>query len=66
MKFKKFIIFIIILFSFTSLKAQDRDIQLNDLFNELKINNTALFPVLNPKSKKSQVKTIVFFDAEIL
>ena len=42
MKFKKFIIFIIILFSFTSLKAQDRDIQLNDLFNELKINNTAL------------------------
>ena len=42
MKLVKLIIFIFILFSLNSLKAQDRDVQLNKLFNELKINNTAL------------------------
>ena len=40
---KKIIIFIIALFFLTiSSKANDRDIQLNRLFNELKINNVAL------------------------
>jgi|TARA_B110000261_G_C12907129_1_gene286859 tetratricopeptide (TPR) repeat protein len=40
----KSVIFLFILFSTTSLKAQDqdRDVKLNKLFNELKINNTAL------------------------
>ena len=42
MKLSKSIIFVFILFSFTSLKAQDRDLQLNQLFNELKINNITL------------------------
>ena len=42
MKLVKSIIFIFILFSLTSLKAQDRDLQLNKLFNKLKINNTTL------------------------
>ena len=42
MKLIKLIIFSIILLSQTSLKAQDRDIKLNKLFNELKINNVAL------------------------
>ena len=35
-------IFSFILLSNTSLKAQDRDVQLNRLFNELKINNVAV------------------------
>ena len=40
---KKIITFFISLLFFTiSLKANDRDIQLNRLFNELKINNAAL------------------------
>ena len=40
---KKIIIFIITLFFLTiSSKANDRDDQLNRLFNELKINNLAL------------------------
>ena len=42
MKLVKSIIFIFILFSLTSLKAQDIDLQLNKLFNKLKINNTTL------------------------
>ena len=42
MKFVKSIILVFILFSLTSLKAQDRDFKLNKLFNELKINNIAL------------------------
>ena len=42
MKFVKSIIVVFILFSLTSLKAQDRDFKLNKLFNELKINNIAL------------------------
>ena len=35
-------IFLFILFSTTSLKAQDRDVLLDKLFKELKINNAAL------------------------
>ena len=42
MKLVKLTIFIFILFLLNSLKAQDRDVQLNKLFNELKINNTTL------------------------
>ena len=42
MKFVNSIILVFILFSLTSLKAQDRDFKLNKLFNELKINNIAL------------------------
>ena len=42
MKLVKLTIFIFILFSLNFLKAQDRDVQLNKLFNELKINNTTL------------------------
>jgi len=42
MKLIKLIIFSSILISLSSLKAQDRDIQLNKLFNDLKINNVAL------------------------
>ena len=42
MKLIKSIILVFILLSLTSLKAQDRDFQLNKLFNELKMNNTAL------------------------
>ena len=38
----KSVIFLFILFSTTSLKAQDRDVILDKLFKELKINNTAL------------------------
>ena len=42
MKLIKSIILVFILLSLTSLKAQDRDFQLNKLFNELKMNNTTL------------------------
>ena len=42
MKLAKSIIFVFILFSISSLKAQDRDLKLNRLFGELKINNVAL------------------------
>ena len=42
MKLIKSIILVFILFSLTSLKAQDRDFKLNKLFNELKADNTAL------------------------
>ena len=42
MKLAKSIIFLFILLSTTLLKAQDRDLQLDKLFNELKINNAAL------------------------
>ena len=42
MKLVKSIILVFVLFSLTSLKAQDRENQLNKLFNELKVNNTDL------------------------
>ena len=42
MKLLNLAIFLFILLSITSLKAQDRDVQLNRLFNELKINNVVL------------------------
>ena len=44
MNLVKSIIFVFILFSLNSLEAQDqdRDVKLNKLFNELKINNTTL------------------------
>tara|TARA_B110000305_G_scaffold169811_1_gene187666 strand:+ start:236 stop:787 length:552 start_codon:yes stop_codon:yes gene_type:complete len=42
MNLVKSVIFLFILFSTTSLKAQDRDVLLDKLFKELKINNTAL------------------------
>ena len=42
MKLIKSIILVFILLSLTSLKTQDRDFQLNKLFNELKMNNTTL------------------------
>ncbi len=42
MKSVKLAILLFILSSITSLKAQDRDVQLNKLFNELKMNNVAL------------------------
>ena len=49
MKLVKLIIFLFILFSFTSLKAQDRDFKLNRLFNELKIKNANLTNVTEQK-----------------
>jgi len=42
MKILNFIFIILITLNFSSLKASDRDNQLNKLFNELKINNIAL------------------------
>ncbi len=39
MKILNYLIFIYILFSFTLVKADERTNQLNDLFNQLKINN---------------------------
>ena len=42
MKVYKFIFLVLILFNFNQLKAENRDNQLNQLFNELKINNQAL------------------------
>src|SRR6056300_1710769 len=42
MKISNFIFVILITLNFSSLKASDRDNQLNKLFNELKINNIAL------------------------
>ena len=49
MKLIKLIIFLFILFSLTSLKAQDRDFQLNRLFNQLKIKDAALTNVTEQK-----------------
>ena len=42
MRLIKYLLFLLILFSFNQLKAEDRKNQLNKLFNELKINNTDL------------------------
>ena len=42
MRLVKYLLFLLILFSFNQLKAEDRKNQLNKLFNELKINNTDL------------------------
>ena len=42
MKLLKYLLFLLILFSFNQLKSEDRKNQLNKLFNELKINNTDL------------------------
>ena len=42
MKLLKYLLFLLILFSFNQLKAEDRKNQLNKLFNELKINNADL------------------------
>ena len=41
MKFVKLVIFSFILLSITSLQAQERDVQLKELFNKLKIDNVA-------------------------
>ena len=44
MRLIKYLLFLLILFSFNQLKAEDRENQLNNLFNELKINNaTAVY-----------------------
>ncbi len=44
MRLIKYLLFLLILFSFNQLKAEDRENQLNKLFNELKINNaTAVY-----------------------
>ena len=42
MRLLKYLLFLLILFSFNQLKAEDRKNQLNKLFNELKINNADL------------------------
>ena len=42
MRLLKYLLFLLILFSFNQLKAEDRENQLNKLFNELKINNADL------------------------
>ena len=42
MRILKYLLFLLILFSFNQLKAEDRKNLLNKLFNELKINNTDL------------------------
>ena len=42
MRLLKYLLFLIILFSFNQLKAEDRKNQLNKLFNELKIKNAEL------------------------
>ena len=42
MRLLKYLLFLLILFSFNQLKSEDRKNQLNKLFNELKINNTDL------------------------
>ena len=42
MRLLKYLLFLLILFSLSQLKAEDRKNQLNKLFNELKINNTDL------------------------
>ena len=42
MRILKYLLLLLILFSFNQLKAEDRKNQLNKLFNELKINNTDL------------------------
>ena len=42
MRLLKYLLFLLILFSFNQLKAEDRKNQLNKLFNELKINNAGL------------------------
>ena len=39
MRLIKYLLFLLILFSFNQLKAEDRENQLNKLFNELRINN---------------------------
>ena len=48
-KMIKYFFLIIILFGFNQLKAEDRDNQLNRLFNELKINNKALTKITEKK-----------------
>lgn len=42
MRLLKYLLFLLILFSLSQLKAEDRKNQLNKLFNELKINNADL------------------------
>ena len=42
MRLLKYLLFLLILFSFNQLKSEDRKNQLNKLFNELKINNADL------------------------
>ena len=42
MRLVKYLLFLLILFSFNQLKAEDRENQLNRLFIELKINNADL------------------------
>jgi tetratricopeptide (TPR) repeat protein len=42
MRLLKYLLFLLILFSFNQLKAEDMKNQLNKLFNELKINNADL------------------------
>ena len=42
MRLLKYLLFLLILFSFNQLKAEDRKNQLNKLFNELKIKNAEL------------------------
>ena len=49
MKLVKLIIFSFILFSPTSLKAQDRDIQLNGLFSKLKTKDSSLTNTIEQK-----------------
>ena len=49
MKLINFTIFLFITLSSNSLKAENRDSQLNELFNELRINNRALSSIVEQK-----------------
>jgi len=49
MKFLKYFFFILFFFNFGALNADDRESKLNKLFDELKINNTALVNEIEKK-----------------
>ncbi len=49
MKFLNYFFFVIILLNTTQIKADDRDIQLNNLFKELKTNNSDVTYIIEQK-----------------
>ncbi len=49
MRFTKYLIILFIFLNFNQLNAEDRENQLNKLFNELKINNTTLVNEIEQK-----------------
>ena len=49
MRFTKNLLILFILLSFNQLKAEDRDNQLNELFNKLKIKNVVLVSEIEQK-----------------